>query len=815
MVKRKGILCWTVILLLIVSGAMLVGGCSSEKTGLFDLINWFLHQKSGLPLYSGTVAAAVGAPVEIYFDEYGVAHVMAENEADLFYGQGYVHAMERLFQMDLLRRSISGELAEILGPELVESDRFSRTIGFRRAAEKSTRAITAESRKLMQSYADGVNDYIEQNRKNLPPEFILLDYAPAPWDPVDSISISKLVAWSLGGNMDTELLLAALVDEVGMEKAAELFPSYPEQNLAIMGPAVQSAGLSGKSALGLIALSGGGIFPQGLPGVGSNNWVVSGSRTASGGAMLASDMHLSLDLPPIWYMNYLSSPEIRVTGVIFPGIAGVIAGFNERIAWGETNLGPDVMDLYQIKFNEADDTLYLYNDEWLKAEVINERITVRGGGEEELRIRETCFGPVISDVVDLSPGDMPLSLRWTGLDATLEADAMLEMIRASDFAEFRVALQKFMAPAQNFVYADVEGNIGYLGNGLFPIRSESHRQAGNGLLPVPGWSDEFAWSGWVPWEEIPLLYNPPEGLIVTANHKAVADDYPYFLSYEWAHPSRALSILREYDGRDNLTLEDMQAGQASFYNSHAAETVPLLVGLLEEAVLESREDEALHILERWGRNPVETADSAGAAIFHRFYTLIVNSIFEGQVTEEVQERLLNCSPLVIDRLLKAEETQWIEDPEALAHDCFSRAMAELSGAMGEDISGWQWGKIHTISFKHSLGDAVSKSRYNRGSFEVGGSGHCPGALVHRQQIELPYQVYGGAPWRYVIDLADHSAFDMLAIGNSGHFLSPHYDDLLQKWLRMEYKERLFYREVIEKLPRKLVLEPQGCGENAE
>ncbi len=810
--KRRKMLCRVLILALAVFGVLFAGGCSSEKTGVFDLINWFLHQKSGLPLYSGTVAASVGAPVEIYFDEYGVAHVLAESEADLFYAQGYVHAMERLFQMDLLRRSISGELAEILGPELVESDRFSRTIGFRRAAEKSTRAVTTQTRELMQSYADGVNDYIELSGKNLPPEFILLDYVPEPWEPVDSISISKLMAWFLGGNMDTELLMAALVDEVGMEKAAELFPSYPEEGLTIVGPAVRAAGLSSRSALGLMALSDGCSFPQGLPGMGSNNWVVSGSRTASGGAMLASDMHLSLDLPPIWYMNYLSSPEIKVTGVMFPGIAGVIAGFNDRIAWGETNLGPDVMDLYQIKFNEADDTLYLYNGEWIGAEVINERIRVRGGEEEELRIRETCFGPVISDVVDLGTGDLPLSLRWTALDATREADAMLAMIRAADFDEFRTALQNFMAPAQNFVYADVDGNIGYLGNGLFPIRSESHRQAGNGLLPVPGWSDEYAWTGWVPWEEIPYLYNPPGGLIVTANHKAVAGDYPYFLSYEWAHPSRALSILREYDGRDNLTLEEMQAGQASFYNSHAAEIAPLLVGLLKKAALEEREKEALCILERWGCNPVERADSAGAAIFHRLYTLMSNCIFEGQVSEELQERLLNCQPQVISRLLEAEETQWIEDPVVLTHAGFSRAVAELGETMGEDISRWQWGKIHTLTFKHSLGDAVSKRRYNRGPFEVGGSGHAPGALVHMQQKELPYQVYGGAPWRYVIDLADHTAYDVLAIGNSGHFRSPHYDDLLQKWLGMEYKEQLFHEDEIRLLPRKLVLEPQCGGE---
>ena len=328
---------------------------------------------------------------------------------------------------------------------------------------------------------------------------------------------------------------------------------------------------------------------------------------------------------------------------MFPGIAGVIAGYNERIAWGETNLGPDVMDLYQIKFNEADDTLS-YNDEWVQAEVFEETIKVRGGEDENLRVRETCFGPVISDVVELSPGDLPLSMRWTALDATLEADAMLAMTRAADFDEFRQALQKFMAPAQNFVYADVEGNIGYLGNGLFPIRSESHRQKGNGLLPVPGWSDEYAWTDWVPWDEIPSLYNPPEGLIVTANHKAVADDYPYFLSYEWAHPSRALSIQREYEGRNDLTLKDMQDGQACFYNSHAEEVVPHLSVCLKER--------------RWTsvkRRPYASWNSGDTNPWRRLIQLVRPSFtgsircslifFEGQVSGELLERLLNYSSL--------------------------------------------------------------------------------------------------------------------------------------------------------------------------
>ena len=479
--------------------AWVLGGCAPEKTGIFDWLKWYANQESGLPVYEGVITTGVESEVKVYFDDYGVAHIFAENEPDLIFAQGYVHAMERIFQMDLTRRAIAGRLSEIVGPDYIEDDIFSRTIGFRRAAERSLEALSEECRMLLESYAAGVNAYIEQNRDNLPPEFILLDYHPEPWEPVDTLSIAKLMAWHLGGNMDTELFLAALVEEVGAEMAAELFPAYADYGPSIIeraGQLVDSAAAAKLMRLGRF----GGLAPAGW-GIGSNNWVVAPERSASGGALLGSDMHLTLDLPPIWYANYLSVPGFSVTGVIFPGIPGVIAGFNEHIAWGETNLNPDVMDLYEIKFNEEDDTLYLYNGEWCRAKVYEEVIKVRGGEDVPLRIRETPHhGPVISDMVGL---ERPLALRWTGLDATLEAEAMLRMIRATNFEEFRAALTYFMAPAQNFVYADVEGNIGYLGNGLFPIRSESHREAGNGLLPVPGWTDEYAWEGFVPWEEIP------------------------------------------------------------------------------------------------------------------------------------------------------------------------------------------------------------------------------------------------------------------------------------------------------------------------
>lgn len=793
-------------LLLALFCAVALYGCASEKTGLVDWLKWYSNQESGLPVYEGSITTGVSSEVEIYFDDYGVAHIFAENEPDLIFAQGYIHAMDRIFQMDLTRRAIAGRLSEIVGPDYTEDDIFSRTIGFRRAAERTLEALSEECRALLESYAAGVNAYIEQNRGNLPPEFILFDYEPEPWEPVDTLSIAKMMAWALGGNMETELFLAALVEEVGMDMAAELFPAYADYGPSIIERARQI--VDGAAAAKLLRLSKlTGLAPGGR-GIGSNNWVVAPENSASGGALLGSDMHLTLDLPPIWYANYLSVPGFSVTGVIFPGIPGVIAGFNEHIAWGETNVNPDVMDLYEIKFNEADDTLYLYNGEWCQAEVYDEVIKVRAGEDIPLRIRATPHhGPVISDMVGL---ERPLALRWTGLDATLEAEAMLQMIRATNFEEFRAALTNFMAPAQNFVYADVEGNIGYLANGLFPIRSESHREAGNGLLPVPGWTDEYAWEGFVPWEEIPSLYNPPAGLIVTANHKVVGDDYPYHLTYEWVPPGRALSILRELEGRSDLTLEDMMAAQAGFYNQHAETMVPVLLERLAGADLSEIEASALAELERYGENPVDAADSAGAAVFHTLYPLIGKEIFGPHVSEELLDSFFEYRSIldVLDRILMTGESSWTDDPDLAVQQAFRETVSILRKRLGGKVEKWQWGDIHTLTFNHYIGDDVSKSKYNRGPFPVGGSYSTPGMMGFTPRPELPYDVYGGAPWRYVIDMSDHTAFDVLAIGNSGHFRSPHYDDQLEMWLGMEYKERLFDPAAIKSLERKLVLQPR-------
>ncbi|MFY9114581.1 MAG: penicillin acylase family protein, partial [Dethiobacteria bacterium] len=773
-------------------------------------------QKSGIPVYSGTVlTAGVEKPVTIYYDDYGVPHIYAECEWDVAFAQGYAQANDRLFQMDLFRRVISGTLAEIVGNKkegTVEQDIFNRTVGFRRAAEANMGVISDTTRLMLEGFAAGVNAYIQENIDNLPPEFILFGYVPEEWTPVDSLTIGKMIAWSLGGNMETELFLYALGAKIGVdnEKFKDILPEYVDCGPTIV-PHATDKDVAGAAKLMELSCQSG--FGEAISGIGSNNWVVSGELTESGGAMLASDMHLTLDLPAIWYMNHLVIPdEMNVTGVIFPGVPGVIAGYNEHIAWAETNLGPDVMDLYEIKFHEDDPYKYLFDGEWIDAEVINDTVKVRGGEDIELEIIVTRHGPVISDTVEM---DTPLSLRWTGLDGTPKADALLGMTRAKNFEEFRAATRSFWVPAQNFVYADTEGNIGYLGNGKFPIRSARHEEEGNGLLPVPGWSSEYEWTGFVDMDDIPSLYNPPSGIIVTANHRVVEDDYPYFISYEWVHPSRALGITKQLEKRgDKLTLDDMKAIQTSFYNDMGGKLAKEIIATLKEAEskLDEKELQALEMLKLWAEDPLDEADSVGAAIFWRFYSLFIKNVYLDQLPPGLENRMYSYSSIIntIDRNIMTGQSAWINgDFDRLIQAVFTETVKDLSANIGPEVSSWTWGKLHLHTFNHYIGVDVNPKKYDRGPFKVGGNIASPCALGSIPTPETPFDVMLGAPYRYVIDMADHKAYDVLAIGNSGHFRSPHYDDMLDMWLNLDYKRMLFEKEeVADQAKRVVTLQPE-------
>jgi penicillin G amidase len=770
--------------------------------------------RGGLPKTSGTIVTGVNEPVEIYRDQYGVPHIIATSMEDLVFAQGYAQAQDRMWQMDMSRRGVSGRLSEILGADFVETDYFTLTVGFLRAAEKNYDLLSPETKILLEAYADGVNAYIDDNVKRLPPEFTLLGYKPEPWTTMDSLAIGVYMSWYLGGNMQSELFHAALVEEVGVDLAVELFPDYPEYGPIIAPTVTDGLTLDEDDVAKLLDLSriaelnGKTKF---VPGLGSNNWVIGGELTEGRGAILANDMHLGMGLPSIWHnIHLILKDEMNITGVMFPGIPGVIVGFNEHIAWGVTNTGPDVQDLFLLELNPENPQQYRYMDQWLEADIFSAEIRIKG--EEEplvIEVAETRFGPVVSGVVGL---DIPMSLRWTALDGTREFDAIIGLMRAANWDEFLANLENFMAPTQNFVYADREGNIGYRANGLIPIR-----RSGEGLLPADGRSDLNEWVGFIPFVELPTVYNPPEGIIVTANHRVVDEDYPYFISYQWAPPYRAMSIWTELEKSETYNLEDMIRGQTSFLNTQAFTLQKVLSDALLAADLEQTEAKAVEIFIAWLGNPYEEPDAVGPTIYNVLYYKMMELTFLDEMGEEMYERFLHNrgNANAFDRMLLSNESGWfnnvatetIEERDDIIVLAFKETVAFLSEEIGPDPESWNWGKLHTITLKHNLGSVDALARiYNRGPYPVGGSFHTPANMSY--QLTDPYGVTHSAPWRYMVNMDNYEALDVLAGGISGHPLSKHYNDQTEMWLAGEYKQMVFSIEEVQALPKRLLLEPQ-------
>ncbi len=771
--------------------------------------------RGGLPQTSGTIEADVQAKVEIYRDEYGIPHIIASSMEDLFYGQGYAQAQDRLWQMDMNRRGVAGKLSEILGEDMIDTDVFTLTVGFYRAAEKNYELMNAETKKLFDAYCAGVNAYIDHNRGNLSPEFALIGYKPEPWTPLDSLAIGVYMSWYLGGNMQAELFHSALIEQVGIELAMEIFPDYPDYGPIVIesilndDEEVVENNVTALIELSRIAeLNGRAKY---VPGLGSNNWVISGNLTAGKGALLANDMHLAMGLPSIWHKSHLIlEDEMNVTGVMFPGVLGIVVGFNDYIAWGFTNTGPDVQDLYRLELNPDNPYQYLYMGKWLDVETIVEELMVKGEDEpRQLEVKETHFGPVISDVVDL---DIPLSLRWTALEGTTEFDAILSYMKARNWDEFTAALESFMTPTQNMVYADIEGNIGFRANGLIPIRN-----SGTGLLPVDGTTDEYEWVGYIPYDELPTLYNPPEGIIVTANHRIVDDDYPYFINASWAPPYRAMGILRELEGKETFTLEDMIVPQTSFYNTQAEVLGPVLINALNLARLGGSKAEALNLLEDWLKQPEEKAEEIGPSLYNTLYFYMLKNTFTDEMGEDLYERFLvnRASTNAFDRMILSGESGWFNNIDTVERETrddiivlsFKDAVSFLEETLGPDPAEWQWGNLHTFTLKHNMGSIDLLARFfNRGPYPVGGSFHTPANMSYL--LTDPYNVTHSAPWRYMIDLSNHRAIDVIAGGNCGHFLSNHYNDQTELWLDGDYKEMIFHPEEVRALADLLTLAPR-------
>ncbi|GHO95651.1 peptidase S45 [Reticulibacter mediterranei] len=753
-------------------------------------------------------------PVEIITDSYGVPHIYAQNEDDLFFAQGYLHAQDRLWQMDFNRRLGAGRLSELFGPIALETDRFCRRLGLHRSAAAELPRLSEHNLRMLNAYSSGVNTFIEQNANKLSVEFTLLAYKPEPWQPADSIQWAKMMGWNLSGNWETEIIRARLVAKLGPERAARLEAGYDPSHPLIIPPGVEYGGinsglleqyaqiqeLSGFSSLG-----------------GSNNWVVDGTKTETGAPILCNDPHLGQAVPSIWYECHLVAGDIDVVGASFPGAPCVVIGHNHYITWGVTNAVSDVEDLYVEKFNPNNPHQYEYQGQWEEAQIVKEEIRVKGQNEavvEEVRI--TRHGPILTHMPALNSQEqsleLPLALRWTGLEQCRIISATQKLNRATNWQEFLTALHDWDVPPQNFVYADRDGNIGYVMAGAIPTRTQ-----GQTLLPSPGWTGEHEWTGLIPFEELPQSFNPEQHFIVTANNRVVDDNYPYYISNEWLNGYRAQRIRDLLNSKEKLTVDDMAKIQADQYALPALEIVPYI---LELEATTPTERAAQEILTTW--DYVLSPDSIAAALYTTFLRKLERIVLDPLLGDE--ENLLHgylgvgstllatqngyasrSKPWLI-RLLKEQDDSWFANSlilngpktwkEALS-SALQATIEELQDRRGENILRWQYGAIHHMTYNHPLGavkplDAV----FNRGPHMVGGdidTVNMGASLPNRPEVVITVPSY-----RQIVDLADLTASRSgHAPGQSGHVASKHYDDFIAMWREVQHHPMLFTREMIE------------------
>jgi len=760
----------------------------------------YLFVRRSFPIVDGTIeVAGLYRPVTVIRDRWGVPHLYAENNHDLFFAQGYVHAQDRLWRMEFSRRISLGRLSEVLGDETLDEDKFLRTVDLYGAAQKDWAALDAETRQYLEDYAQGVNAFIASHQDRLPIEFLLLGFKPEPWTPVDSLAWGKLMCLSLGGNWETELLRARLIAHLGEEKTRDLLPPYSDAGPFIIPPETRSYADLGNPILPDLA--------QQAPGIGSNNWVVDGSKTVSGKPLLANDPHLDIQLPSIWYEMGLHGGDFDVVGATFPGVPAVIIGHNARIAWGVTNLGPDVQDLYLEKLNPDNPDQYEFMGQWEDMESRVEEIKVKDQDPVMLTVRVTRHGPLLNDAVEGL--EQPTALRWTALDEMSLFTSVLRINLAQDWPSFRDALRYWDAPSQNFVYADVEGNIGYQSPGKIPIRAQ-----GDGTVPVPGWSGEYEWTGYIPFDELPYVYNPPTHLVVTANNKVVPDDYPYFMASDWSPGYRAQRItdlLTAKMAAGPLTPDDFRDIQADLYLLPAEFLTSHLLQVTPENEIQER---ALSQVREWDN--VADADSASAAIAIVFYDQLVQAIFADELGDELCEDY-GGRPTAVRAILAEADNPWFDDlttpavetRQEIVQRAFAATVDFLRDELGNRPETWAWGRLHSATFVSDplgqSGIALLERLVNKGPFPTGGTGY----TVNNASYGEAYEQEMVASYRQIIDLSDwNNCRSQHTTGQSGQPMHKHYADMIQAWRAVEHHPMLFDRERVEaEQEGTLVLQP--------
>jgi penicillin G amidase len=764
---------------------------------------WFVYRP--LPQVDGTVVVSgLHGDVSVERDTWGIPHIRAASVEDMVEAQGYVMAQDRLWQMDLMRRAGRGQLAEILGAAAIPIDKEFRVLGFGRAAERDAAALSGESRTVLDAYARGVNRFIEQHQNHLPLEFSLLQYKPQPWTPADSFVITAYMYQTLTDTWEDEINRAKVTERVGEDRAKELFSpdaamdhfvvgdpnakkdgsqhahggnddeddDMEPENVLKAGNSAPGAGEPG-SAAGISAilwpsvrdfLSGTNREIRG--GLGSNNWVVSGAHTATGKPLLANDTHLELSVPSIWYELHLTAPGWNVEGFTLPGAPFVVIGHNDQLAWGFTNNGADVQDLYIETFNPAAADEYRVNGAWKKAQVFDEVIRVKGQPDEHLNVVVTRHGPVMR-----RDGDKGYALRWTATEPGGLANTYNWLGKARNWDEFRSIIKQSWGPAQNTVYADVSGNIGYVLAARIPIRKKGH-----GEVPVPGDTDDYEWTGYLPFDQLPQALNPESGLIVTANARVTGPDYKPYLTDRWEEPYRTARIFDLLQGRHDLRPEDMLKVQNDTYSyPHMFLAEQLSAAAKSVQPKDARAQHLIQGLKDW--NGIANANSPEVSFLQGVRRSLLAMILEpylGKDTDLYEWR----SMTFLQKVLTERPAKWLPSAyksyDELLAAAADRAVEKLTEqTKSQNPADWPWKRFNSLQMFHPIGrTGVLKFLLSITDKPQSGTGYSVRAAGTRH----------GPSERFVANPANwDNSILLITSGESGQLGSSHYTDQFSYW----------------------------------
>jgi len=777
---------------------------------------YYYFAKLPLPKTEGEIQIkGLRAPVKVFRDPWGVPHIYAENEHDLFMAQGFVQAQDRLWQMESNRRLAAGRLSELIGPPTLELDRLVRTLGVMRAARREVATYDASHLKLLKAFAAGVNAFINQRKGRLPLEFRILRFEPEPWRPEDSLAWAKMMALFGGKNWQEEIVRAMLHQKLGAEKARELLSHNQHVPPNIIPPGLNLA------SLWPLRHHMPSDFVPTLGGA-SNNWAVHGSRTETGSPLLANDMHLPLRIPCLLYEMHLVAGDYDVMGLSLAGVPCIIAGHNRDLAWGITFAYTDAQDIFLERMHPDKPGQYLHKDQWLQAERIKEEIHVRG--EENPVIHEvwqTRHGPIISPQVPATQGlEHALALKWSAHDPGDMVPTIRRIGLARNWEEFKSAAQNWSEPAMNLVYADRTGNIGYVLASRVPIR-----KGGHGRGPFPGWTGEGEWLGYVSPDQKPFLLNPARGFMVTANNQVVGSDYPRYIAMDYAAGFRAARIEKVLSERVTATKDDFRSLQGDLKCLPAARFLAAINGI------EIQDPEARLLLEQLNSwDHVLGPESVGGAIYSvLFYRLLENTFRDdlGPVADrffgagltylEPLNRFCEHSRVILLHLMQDPKSLWFDDMntperENLTHvleKSLKETAAFLREKLGADPSGWQWGKLHQVKVEHALGSVKPLDKvFNLGPYAGGGHFSTVWQSAVNPGMDFDLKAWS-VSHRHIYDLKDwDKSLGSVVPGQSGMLGSPHYDDQMEMWLEVKHHPLYYSKPKVESEAKDvLVLKP--------